>query len=548
MFNRKIVVLVLVCLMVAGTMLGCTKTPAAAPTAAESSQTTEAAEPSGGQADKPVFRKVNVALNSDPETMAPWGGATVGGKVVVLANIYETLFTLEQIGGEMKPGIASSYEQIDDYTYRIKLYENVTDSMGNPVTSADVVFSYQTGAALGNMATFLAAYDSIAAVDDYTVDLKLNSTEMGGLLNTTTMVFVVSQKSYEADPDGFASKPVGTGPYMLKEWTPGATVLLEKNPAFWQADDPHNAFAYQNCDEIECIVYTEPAQIAIALETGEVDFAANVANSDLYLFGEGSQNPNFNVYQVPAALNQVILFNCSEGRVTANQMLRQAVCYAIDTTAILDGAYNGLGNICKTYGNPSYGDYVKKWDTENYYDYNLDKAKELVTASGYAGEPITIMVLSSMSAQVRSAEIIQAYLAEAGITANIVTYDATLYNTYRFDPTQWDMQVTNKGSGDYICNIWKYNFDHRLFKGKGQMLSTDEHLQELLEAALSTKTHNDTTMDAFHQYLKEMAYGYGMLYSYESFIYVNTMDSVVITTQNAVLPGSCTYSADFVSH
>ena len=47
----------------------------------------------------------------------------------------------------------------------------------------------------------------------------------------------------------------------------------------------------------------------------------------------------------------------------------------------------------------------------------------------------------------------QAYLSEVGINAVIVTYDPTLFNTYRFDGSQWDIQITNKGSGDYIANI-----------------------------------------------------------------------------------------------
>ena len=80
MVSRKFLVLVMVCLMVAGTLLGCTQ-KAGETTAPEASPTTEAAATGEQSAEPaaPAFRKVNVALNSDPETMAPWGGATVGG-------------------------------------------------------------------------------------------------------------------------------------------------------------------------------------------------------------------------------------------------------------------------------------------------------------------------------------------------------------------------------------------------------------------------------------------------------------------------------------
>lgn len=492
--------------------------------------------------------KVSVSLGSDPESFAPWLGATTNGRAHVQPLIYEPLFVLETIGGEMKPSIASGYEKIDDYTYNIHLFDNVYDSAGNHITAKDVIFSYKTAQEQGNSATFLNAFQDIEYVDDYTVKLTLNSKEVGGLLNTTTMIYIVSEKAYKEDPDGFANKPVGTGPYVLKSWTPGALVVLAKNENYWQGDNPHNAFAYQNCDEIEYHVYTETSQVPIAFETGEIDASANVATSDLYLFEEGSGNKGFKVYSRPAALSQVILFNSSSDSVCQDQKLRQAICYAIDNQALIDGAYNGRGSVCKTYGNDCYGDYVEAWNNEDYYDYNVEKAKECLAESNYNNETITIMVCNAMPAHVRMAEIIQTYLADVGINARIVNYDDALYQSYRFDSTQWDIQITNKGSGDYLANVWKYNFDQRLFGGKTQSLSSDEKLQELLEACLNESTHIDETMNAFHQYLKEKAYGYGLLYSYDYFVCVDTIDELAINSQNAIITGSCKYSDKFVSH
>jgi len=448
----------------------------------------------------------------------------------------------------MKPCIASKYDKLDDFTYRISLYDNVYDSAGNHITANDVVFSYKTAKELGNAATYLNAYENIEYVDDYTVKLILNSKEVGGLLNTTTMIYIVSEKAYKEDPDGFASKPVGTGPYVLKSWTPGTTTVLVKNEKYWQAGDPHNAFAYQNCDEIEYHVYTETSQVPIAFETGEIDASANVATSDLYLFEDGGKNKGFKIYSRPAALSQVILFNSSPDSACQDQKLRQAICYAIDNQALIDGAYDGRGSVCKTYGNASYGDYLEKWDNEDYYDYNVDKAKECLAASNYNNETITIMASNAMPAHVRMAQIVQSYLIEAGINAKIVNYDEALFQSYRFDSTQWDIQITNKGSGDYLASVWKYNYDQRLFGGKTQSLSPDEELQVLLEKCLNESTHNAEAMDAFHQYLKEKVYGYGLLYSFDYFVYVDTIDKIVVNSQNAIIAGSCEYSANFAGH
>lgn len=492
--------------------------------------------------------KVSLSLGSDPESFAPWLGATTNGRAHVQPLMYEPLFVLETIGGDMNPCIASKYEKIDDFNYKITLNNNVYDSAGNHITANDVLFSYKTAKELGNSATFLNAFENIEYIDDYNVKLTLNSKEVGGLLNTTTMIYIVSEKAYKADPDGFASKPVGTGPYVLKSWTPGAVTVLAKNEKYWQDGNPQNAFAYQNCDEIEYHVYTETSQVPIAFETGEIDASANITTSDLYLFEEGGSNEGFKVYSKPAALSQVILFNSSNDSVCKDQKLRQAICYAIDNQALIDGAYNGRGSVCKTYGNDCYGDYVNAWNNEDYYDYNVNKAKECLSQSNYNNETLTIMVCNAMPAHVRMAEIIQTFLTEAGINSKIVNYDDALYQSYRFDSTQWDIQITNKGSGDYLANVWKYNFDQRLFGGKTQSLSEDKEMQTLLEACLNESTHTDEAMNAFHQYLKEKAYGYGLLYSFDYFVYVDTINKLVINSQNAIIPGSCEYSSEFVSH
>jgi len=542
----KMAAVIMVAIIFVCLVAGCTdsgKVPASNGSNASNADTQKEMDKSGD-----ALRRVSVSLAADPESFAPWLGATTGGRAHVQPLIYEPLFMLETIGGDMNPCIASKYEKLDDFTYRISLNDNVYDSAGNHITANDVVFSYKTAKDLGNAATFLNAYENIEYVDDYTVKLTLNSKEVGGLLNTTTMIYIVSEKAYKADPDGFASKPVGTGPYVLKNWTPGATTVLVKNEKYWQAGNPQNAFAYQNCDEIEYHVYTETSQVPIAFETGEIDASANVATSDLYLFEDGGKNKGFKIYNRPAALSQVILFNSSPDSACQDQKLRQAICYAIDNQALIDGAYDGRGSVCKTYGNASYGDYLEKWDNEDYYDYNVEKAKECLAASNYNNETLTIMVGNAIPAHVRMAQIVQSYLAEAGINAKIANYDDALYQSYRFDSTQWDIQITNKGSGDYLANVWKYNFDQRLFGGKTQSLSPDEELQVLLEKCLDESTHNAEAMDAFHQYLKEKVYGYGLLYSFDYFVYVDTIDKLVVNSQNAIIAGSCEYSANFAGH
>ncbi len=492
----------------------------------------------------PKLKSVNIAIFADPGSLAPWKGASTAA--TVHPEIYESLFGIEKLGGELKPRIASGYKKINDLTYQVSLYKNVTDSAGNKITADDVVFSYEQASAQGNMKTFLGSFKSIKKIDDYTVEISLNDKTIGGFLNSVTFVYIVSQAAYKADKDGMANKPVATGPYVVKSYVPGSSITVVKNEKYWQSKELRSIYAGQNVDQIVYKVVSEPAQVVTGLQTGSLDYSDNVSMTDLKRFEAGGDIKNFTVQTADAALTQVLLFNTTKDRPTGSQALRQAINYAIDKNALIKGAYGGVGTVAKTYGNSVYGDYVKAWDTQDYFTYNVAKAKELIAKSGYSGQTLTIMT-GPPTAHKMMAQIIQAQLGEVGIKSKIVSYDDSLFNNYINDPTQWDIMVTNKGSGDYVASTWRFSFDARMFKGATRGFLVDSKLQSLLEKCLDETTHTPENMDAFHQYLKEVCVGTGLLYSKYSYVYVNTIKSIVVNTQNMIIPGACTYADNFVS-
>lgn len=543
-YIKKFILLMVICLLV---LSACAKPQETETPEVEEATEAETAEEETAEVEtteevvpEEKYIKVKIGLDSDPAALAPWLGVGVQGRTAVIQMVYEALFSQEVFGGEIVPVIASGFEQIDGVTYHITIRDDVYDSAGNQIKASDVVFSYQTAKELGNMATFLSSYAGISQVDEFTVELLLVSNDLGAFENTVVNVDIISQAEYEKNADRFVSDPVGTGPYLVTSFTPGSGAILVKNENYWQGETPTNLYGNQNADEIEFKVITEPSQVAIALETGEIDFATNVARSDLYLF-EGKED--FQIINVPEKLTNVVLYNNSTESPCQDINLRKAISYAIDPQAIIDGVYLGKGDIVKTYGSPSYIDYVDKWDDEEYFPYDVEKAKEYLAMSSYAGETLVIMTVPGDFAKV--SEIIQAYLTEAGINSEIKSYEMALYNTYRFDPTQWDILPTNKGSGDYLANVFKFSYDARLFRGATQTFLADAQLQTLLEACLNVDTHNDETMDAFHQYLKETATARGLFRRYTSFVANAKIEDVVINHMNVMFPGASTYSDDF---
>ena len=181
----------------------------------------------------------------------------------------------------------------------------------------------------------LGNIESITALDDYSVEFAFK-TELGvgDLDKTLTECPVVSQAAYEASDDQFSTHPVGTGPYVVTDYVPGSSLTYEKRADYWQTPELTALFSKSNVDKIIFQVVTEPAQHAIALESGTANISANISGDDIDRFVD---NSDFNVFKFQDNLTWYMNFNGSK-EVFQSKELRQAMAYAIDTTAILFGS------------------------------------------------------------------------------------------------------------------------------------------------------------------------------------------------------------------
>ncbi len=545
---KKMLVLLPAMAMLSGICLaGCSKEPAKDPAAADqpeegNNDPAGGSEEGGAQASDETSgnledQTVRIAMAFDPATMEPWA-AMGDGRVDVLRCVYEYLFDYECVGGDLLPVIASGYEQVDDTTYQVTLYDNIYDSQGNHITAEDVVFSYETCIELGNQAVGMSAIESVTALDETTVQMKFVTTAAGTFANSVTNVCIVSKAAYEADPDHFASKPIGTGAYVLDEFVPGSNVVFSRRDDYWQTEELRARLSQANIGHVEYKVIPEASQLSIALESGDVDIAYYIPTSDIHRF-EGVEG--YQVTSLPKDLAEVILFNCDESNVFSNQQLRQAVCYAIDSNVVLQNVYDGAGGVCKTYGAPVFADYNKEWDNEEYYEYNLEKAKELLAAAGYE-EGLSIRLMTDNGpVHARMAQIIQSLLGQVGIQVEILQYDNTLINTYRFDPTQFDFYIANKSSFDFITSVWKFSFDMVSYKGQTLNFYKDDQLQTLLETSLDSKTHTAENVNAVHEYLKDICIGYGVCYGTNYVVANDRVSELAIDFKSRIVGGACSF-------
>ncbi len=176
--------------------------------------------------DAETSSQVVVALWAEPETLC--GGFTPNIYSGLLSRqIFDTLLVYED-DGTYAPMLATEWEYSEDgKDLTFTLRDDVSFHNGEKMTADDVVFSYNTIIEAGIADSMTNAMDYMEKVDDSHVKLVFKFVYGPGLKACASFNMPIFSKSaYEADPDGFARNPVGTGPYMFSEWK-------SENPSRW---------------------------------------------------------------------------------------------------------------------------------------------------------------------------------------------------------------------------------------------------------------------------------------------------------------------------
>ena len=552
--KKKIVSLALAVCMAASLMTGCGSATGASQgssasqgasdatsEASSGTQSTEASASSGDYTKAGGDGELVEGIIADPENMGPWSGMSLG-RIEVLNTIYEYLITRED--GETKGVIAKNWTMVDDKTCDVELYDYVHDTAGNPITANDVKFSFESAIATKNYSK-LEVIDSITVTDDYKLEFKFNQAlAVGELENVFLECAIVSQAAYEASADQMASDPVGTTAYKVESYTPGSKLVFVDTGDYWQTDD---SLVYttskHNASKITMSVITEASQHTVAMQTHAVDIANGVPDTDVAKFGEGGEFSDGNAVEVMLDnLSYDVLYNMSDKSVFADDLnLRQAIAYAIDKDGLNTGAFNGNGKAVKDFANATYPDYIAAWDNEDYYDYDEAKAKELLAASKYSNQSLRLMYTTSTTSDM-IAQMIQAYLGNIGITVELVPYEQQSFIAAQYDSTAYDIMLRQTGSTDYIVNQWKLCWNAPDFAdttGGTANFVKDSKLDELMAACLNTETYGEDSIDAFHQYLKQQCYGYGIVEGTVNYVHSKYITKVALDDRNQILPGAC---------
>ena len=331
---------------------------------------------------------------------------------------------------QIHPGLAESWQQLDDKTMQFKLRKGIKFHNGDDFTAEDVKFSFERMMNSPRIAFVLPPIERIDVVDDYTVNI-VTKTPFGPLLAHLShpALGMVSKKLLTENPEALKEKPIGTGSYKFKEWIYGDKLVLEKNEDFYD----------KNERGLKYIIFknvVEASNRAIGLETGEIDIATPISSVDEENI---KNNPKLQLLTKPSISYSYIGMNMTKAPLN-DIRVRKAINYAIDKQAIIDVILNGNGKIATSPIAPGVFGFTDK--TKN-YEYNVEKAKELMKEAGYENGFTTSILVFSGEANTQTAEIVQAYLKEIGIDLKIEIVEVSAY---------WDM--TERGVHNLFLGSW----------------------------------------------------------------------------------------------
>lgn len=378
--------------------------------------------------------ELHIAIEGDPGDLSPWGANT---RDYYKDQVYDTLIH-ESYDGSYVPILAESWEVLDDTHYRMHLHDNVVDSAGNRITAEDVIFSIDMAKQGVNYSGQIAEIDlpNCKAEDETTVLISMSEPNSFAFYGGLAMLRIVSKASYEASPDGMISTPVGSGAYMLKEWIPGTSVVLERNENYW-GEKPE-------IERIYLEVISEPSQRTTALEIGEVDLVMNVQTSDVQYL---SELPNLTLLNRSTVAAYGLWFNMSEHSLMRNKDLRYAVAYAIDNEAVAKVAMKGFGIPAVSACSTAMSDYDERMNSEVYAKRDVEKAKEYLAASGVPEGTEITLITNGGDEEIAIMSTVQAMLQEIGLSAKIVNYEAGVYGTMQAEASSgWDLSIES-----FIC-------------------------------------------------------------------------------------------------
>ena len=374
---------------------------------------------------------VTLLVEPEPTTLVTLTNSA-DPSLLVSAKVTEGLLTYD-FDLNPKPQLATSWSVNADSTeFAFRLREDVTWHDGRDFTADDVAFSILLlkAAHPRGRATF-ANVTEVLAPDRRTAVIVLSKPApyllhaLAGCESPIVPKHIYEGTEAATNPNGNA--PVGTGPFVFKEWAKGRHIIYERNPKYWDRPKPYT-------DRLVVKFIPDAAAKLSAIEAGGIDLAPS-APVPLSELDRLKRNPELrfetNGYQY---FNQIVRLEFNLDDPILKQLkIRQAIAHAIDGKAAIDSAWNGYGELAHGPISPA----LKRFHANEIPTYPFDprQSEQLLDAAGFPRGAdgvrlrLTHDYVPAGDGYRRTAEYVKSALADVGIEITIRSQDFSAYIT-----------------------------------------------------------------------------------------------------------------------
>lgn len=390
------------------------------------------------------------------ELMVTWDPAeSFTPEIMALHNMYETLLKYHPFEDELEGVLAEDWSvSDDDLTWTFELREEVEFQTGGEMTAEDVKFSVERIQERGRGAAFIwSAVEDIEVVDDYTVKFHLSNPAPIDLISASAYGAWIYSKEKAEEVDDLhewmeEGNACGTGPYRPESWESGDTgrLVMEKFDNYWRGWDPDT----NHFDKVVIRSIPEATTARQELEAGEVHHVEKLPVTELEAV---EKDPEVELMQSPAFENLYGPMDVEKAP-TDCKYIRKAISYATPYDDIVDEVWGG-------YATQSRGALPSgMWghsDEIHQYEYDIDKAQEMVEKSEYADniEDYTIEATYTGGDDdiQRTLELIQSELDKIGINMELRSHStSTKYDIARNSDPEDRQHITTYWWWPDVCS------------------------------------------------------------------------------------------------
>jgi peptide/nickel transport system substrate-binding protein len=347
---------------------------------------------------------LSYGLTAWPPSIKPWEWSGASSATVRM-QLYRGLLSFDP-DGNVRPELASEWRAEGDRAYVFKLRDNVKFHNGDPLTVADVKYSFEQIAgerSTAQLRTELSVIDSIEEIAPLTLRLNLKRPNATlPMLLATVNASIVSHKT-----PANAQIGIGCGPFTIADTERGVRYEMTPFRDFYKPGLPR-------LQRVRFIAYTDDSLRQAALEAGDVDLIEYVPWPSM----ESTERSGELKLEARDGAFMHLIFNFRQGPFT-DVRLRQAAAFAVDREAIVRAAFSGRGSVLESIPIPRDSPYFTEGNA-HFWRRNLDRARSLLREAGHPnGFSTSLLSTAQFAMHKDTAEITQQGLREIGVQVEL---------------------------------------------------------------------------------------------------------------------------------